>query len=215
MSFQPEIKDDELFHAMVAQIERIKPRTAIEIGSANGLGSTQAFIQGIEKSGEPCELFCFELDTLRCADLATNVAGKSYVHVLNKSPLLEAMTHAEVLKFLGDHPDMNPAQYGAETVLSWLDAINRQMNFKPWDGLDSIADRIQAPCIALVDGSPFSGLQEAQWLAEHGVYLIILDDTEDIKCYDAYRFLQHAGYRAIAENPILRNGYAIFEKEAM
>ena len=89
------------------------------------------------------------------------------------------------------------------------------MNGKVCNGLENIKHKIKAPSVALVDGSPFSGRYETDWLIKEGVDVIMLDDIEDIKCRDAYLFLLNpdSGYVLVKENKYLRNGYAIFEKK--
>ena len=52
---KPEIYNDELFYKILELVQKYKPKTILEIGSAEGTGSTQALIKGINHT---CILFC-------------------------------------------------------------------------------------------------------------------------------------------------------------
>lgn len=214
MSFRPEIKDDEFFYAIIDEIVAMRPKTLVEIGSANGLGSTQAFLEGMRRIDNGGQLFCFELDSERYRELVVNTGDNPYVSCLQASPLPDTMTGGEICAFLEAHPEMLVAKYGEDEVLGWKEHTDREMRRLPTNGLRMIDKLFERPCIALVDGSPFSGLQETRALANYGFDVIMLDDTSDIKCHDAYRFLAAHGYEVFKENPNLRNGYAIFRRKA-
>ena len=113
MSFEPEIVGDEFYDKIVEHVVRIKPYIIVEIGSANGLGSTQAFIEGIRKAGieNSCELLCVELLKDRFDELVENtkdaVPGIIYHNgstcgvdgYMSDETLAEMMTLEDVLKF--------------------------------------------------------------------------------------------------------------------
>ena len=75
MSFQPEItKGDPLYELIVQLVVEYKPKSILEIGSGNGLGSTQAFIEGVEvsKTTDTCKIFCIEAHPERFIELKKN-----------------------------------------------------------------------------------------------------------------------------------------------
>lgn len=213
MTFKPEIKNDAFYTDIVETTWRIRPGTIVEIGSANGLGSTQAFLEGMK--GLTCSMFCFEIDDERYAELVQNVAQYKNVLPIKRAPVARRMQELEIRDFLKEHENMNPAQYGIDTVLEWAREIDNKLTqpLAASDGLSRIDTLIRHPAIALVDGSPFSGYFETVWLAEELFDVIMLDDVLDIKCWDAYQYLKDIGYTLIKENMKLRNGYAIFERK--
>ena len=210
MSFNPEIKDDELYFSIIDQVVKVRPVNIIEIGSANGLGSTQAFIEGRKRANieEDCKIYCYEIDKERYGELCENLRLVDNVMCFNGSFTDERMADAEVVEFLTKHSGMNPSQYGVEAVMSWKYDIDKKME----ENSETFVPLLKHPTLALVDGSPFSGLQETKILAGRGTDVIILDDIVDIKNFDSFGYLKANGYELIGENTRLRNGYAIFRK---
>lgn len=213
MTFTPEITNDAFAIKLTGLVTKYKPKTIIEIGSANGLGSTQALLRGVDY---PCAMYCYEVKKDRFTELVGNVKDKPFVQCRNKSFLPEdaIMSEWQVGDFLEKHPNMNPAQYGGPMVLGWLaECISdlREVGAQPLT-----SDEIQRPAMALIDGSPFTGLAETLWCIENDIDIIALDDVVDIKCFDADELLKKsAGYIEVARDSKLRNGFAIYARKDM
>ena len=81
MSFTPEIvKGDPLYDLIVRLVKKHLPEKIIEIGSADGRGSTQAFIEGLGESVENVEMICIEAHPGRYKELCENVKDYSFIN---------------------------------------------------------------------------------------------------------------------------------------
>jgi len=216
MKFCPEILNDELYHTIIDLVKLFKPSTILEIGSANGLGSTQAFIRGMEEMGKPfgaCTLICTEIDKDRADELRENVGGLD-VHVLvmqgSTVEKKDYMKEKDVVKLLDKNPELKTNQYSKDLILSWLEDNLRSVE---WDRstLDIILKKNTIDLV-LIDGSAFTGY--AEFKKVDGAKVIVLDDTQDVKCWEAYQeLLKRDDYELYKENKELRNGFAIFIKK--
>ena len=66
--------------------------------------------------------------------------------------------------------------------------------------------------LCLIDGSEFTGKAELKYLL--GTKYILLDDTESLKCREAFEILNaNIDYELIAYQPKCRNGFAAFKKK--
>jgi hypothetical protein len=208
----PEIHDDEFYYNIVDLMHLVRPKSVIEIGSGSGLGSTQAFIEGM-KGNPDCLMVCMEIDMDRFVDLVKITCGVDGVICLREKFVDESMSEEEIRRFLEEHPTMNPAQHGVDTVLGWKAGQDDMLSkVKPCTLIGPESRFIDSPLVALIDGSPFSGLAEAKKLVKLGADYILLDDVNDIKCHDACGYLESVGYRCTKRNDTLRNGYAIYKK---
>lgn len=65
--------------------------------------------------------------------------------------------------------------------------------------------------MVLIDGSEFTGQAELSLVM--GAKIIALDDINAFKNFQSYQLLiNHPGYKIIAREVGLRNGFAIFER---
>jgi len=226
MTFQPEIYNDELFYAIQDCIKQYRPHFIVEIGSANGLGSTQAILSSMPLDSS---FFGLESDPERYKELVENCKKHDRnIHLYNASsvPVEEFMTNKEILEFLVAHPEMNLSTYPVDTILGWREENIESLvkNKTQQNGIDRIINHIDlengedwrddndiVTCV-LIDGSAFTGEKEMKKLTGSSIY--ILDDTQDIKNYDNYIILcLDLDYRIWKENKKYRNGYAIFVKK--
>ena len=216
--FRPEIKDDELFYKIIDLVKDKKPRTILEIGSATGLGSTQAFIKGIEESGIESVLCCIESVESRFNTLVSNTSKYPFIHCIRASsvPVSQLMTEQQIEKFWNEHPKLGIRRYSLKMIKGWMAEDIKEVSDAPQNGIE-LANKFMVcdcPNMVLIDGSAFSGY--AELVAVMGSDTIILDDTMDIKNWESFHKLSNGntlyGYRLIAENRKYRNGYAIFER---
>ena len=222
MTFQPEIvSGDPLFELIKRLVVEFKPKSILEIGSANGLGSTQAFITGITeaKIGKKCKLFCIEPNPERFADLEENVAGLKFVNCINafSVPVGKAMTDEDIDDFMAINRGYNVHRlYSAETVKDWLHAELDMVERGPisQDGISQAMSKNKGAFdMVLIDGSAFTAT--AELIELHGSPIVIMDDTLDIKCHEAMTLLSgDDAYCLIEEGREYRNGYAAFKRAA-
>jgi hypothetical protein len=219
-SFQPEIINDDFYYAIKDTVEKYKPKTILEIGSANGLGSTRAFA---ESMSDDTWLFCLETNKDRYDELILNVCDyKKKITCLNASsvPLWREMTNEQIEKFIDEHPKFDCSHYGKDVVKGWK--VGEDKNVTDFNlvqnGIEVIKktnDIVAFDCV-LMDGGPFSGEAEYEQVKDSGI--IMLDDINDIKNYEVCKKLMemcmgdNPTHRLLKNNFILRNGYAIFQK---
>ncbi len=212
---QPEIYNDELFYKIIDLVKKSKPKTVLEIGSGEGLGSTAAFIRGIELAANPCNFYCIELDPDRFKVLVENTKQYDFVKCYNVSSVRQSQFIDEnyVAEMYNNNKPLKTRQYSLELVWKWLEDNQKQLPEYDENGIQKIMaeNNIDFFDMVLIDGSPFTGL--AELLDVYGAKTIILDDTIDIKNWDGYNKLKDDDmYELVVENKNLRNGYAIFEK---
>jgi len=214
VDFRPEILDDKLFYKIIDLIKTEKPRSIIEIGSATGLGSTQAFIRGIRESGANSTLCCIESVLPRYNALVANTSKYGFVRQIRASsvPSTSLMTEQQIDEFWHQNPNLNIRQYSLEMIKSWRTEDIQEAADIPHNGI-KIAKEIlgcDVPEMALIDGSAFSGY--AELIELWGTKIIILDDVMDIKNLSSYKKLSmDESYVMIEEDRSYRNGYAVFK----
>lgn len=217
----PEIKNDELYDQIAHIVYEINATTVIEIGSSNGLGSTQAIVSGIKAAGleDIAKVFCIEASKIRCAELAKNHKKNSFIIPYNYCSvgLKDYLSEAEVKHFY-NNIKTNLNNYPLEEILR----LRREeieyikANKIPFYGIDSIMvhNDIEKFDLAILDGSAFTGKADCMrliWLADW----IILDDVSGIKNYITDNILDgdNLSYELICRNLNLRNGYSIFKRK--
>lgn len=219
MGFEPEIvKGDPLYETIVKLVKEKSPRIILEIGSASGLGSTQAFIEGVENRND-CKMFCIEADPERYKELVKNCSGYGWIKCINASsvPVSFYMTRDEIDSFMKTRGyRYNIIRFhNLKTVHSWRDNEIKTIegNNVCQAGISDVYSELGLIDIdmVLIDGSPFTAMAELDRAL--GAKVIILDDTLDIKCSDCVRrLLFRDDYVARENDSTYRNGYAVFEK---
>lgn len=212
----PEIIGDD-FHALIELLARTETvKHVLEIGSSAGGGSTSAFVAGLAANPNAPALYCMEISKPRFAALQTTYADKPFVHCFNTSSVAidEFPSEADVSTFYAATPTtLN--KYPLDQVLGWLrqDIAYVEASGAAGNGIESIkrAARIDHFDMVLIDGSEFTGAAELDHVI--GANIILLDDTNAYKCYEArQRLLADTRYELIADNQQRRNGYSIFRR---
>lgn len=219
MNFQPEIvSGDPLFTLIARLVVEYKPKSILEIGSANGLGSTQAFIAGIMTAGidKKCKLYCLEANPERYAALVKNVEGLKFTKTINACsvPLDRMMTEEDIEAFMtrGYRYNINRF-YNIETVKGWRanEIAMIESAGIPQNGIEMARTRNKGPFdMVLIDGSAFTGDADTEMVIDSKI--VIMDDTMDIKCNQAAAALVNVGFDMIAEDVEHRNGFAAFKR---
>ena len=223
MSFTPEIiNGDPLYQLIVDLVEKHRPKTILEIGSANGMGSTQAFIEGIAKAqiSDDCKMVCLEANKDRFSELLENTKNYPFIECINASsvPVGDYLTEEDIDEFMGGHGyEFNIKRYSSETVKGWRrdEICSIVENNVSQSGLIvaslKLGDSRTGWDMVLIDGSAFTG--DAEYDIVHGSGVIIMDDVMDIKCWKpTCKTMADSTYRQIILNKEYRNGYAAFRR---
>jgi hypothetical protein len=215
----PEITEGQSFFQIIKSLASDTSHcTMLEIGSSNGLGSTQAFLQGIASRSDQdrVRLCCLELAPGSFQELVTNMQGHAFVTCYQESstavadlPVWEdvAFFYATRQTCLNDYP--------LETVRGWYDMC---LNYARASGHDAngiarikAEQKIRNFDLVLIDGSEFTGEQDLYSVI--GARTIILDDCMTYKCYTAYQVLAaHPSYRLVIANMAERHGFVVFKR---
>lgn len=223
MSFQPEIvKGDPLYEAIVRVVKESEPAHVLEIGSANGLGSTQAFIEGalaLIAEGKPAPtIYCLEAAPDRYDELAKNMKEYQFIRCFNGCSvrIADYMTDEEIDRFYDAHGyAVNTIRdFGRATVKLWrkdeLEMISDNNVPTDWIYVIERCHDIHDFDIVLIDGSAFTGT--AEYKQVRGAKWIIMDDVNDIKCLHAHTEAIGDGYEIDAEDLSYRNGYTVLRR---
>jgi hypothetical protein len=204
-------KDDALGVAIREAMNEYRPRTVLEIGSSDGTGSTQVFLEQLLLLGG--ELFCIEMERDRYQDLCINTAPYKFVHPYHASSVDagKVMSLEELNTFRSEHPDFTIWDVMGDVELyKWHSNTIRQSNeIAISSGIEYIKrqHKIKTFDMVLIDGGPFTAKAELD--AVYGADVIFLDDVIDLKCYDVMvRLSMDERYKEIYYNENYRNGFA-------
>jgi len=220
--FIPEITSGTmLYHQIISMVKLLKPKTILEIGSANGLGSTTAFTKGVYELyslGNNCfpQMVCLEIFEDRYKELRKNTEPYRWITPIQASSIKvgEGYSDVDIDSFIRAHPDMTISKLYADMVHDWRKkelCYILENNIRQ-DGIGQAKEQLGDIDMVFIDGSPFTG--EAELEKVYGAGCIILDDIIDIKNYKNYKRLSsdtRYHLRGIDEHE--RNGWAIFSKE--
>jgi len=215
----PEVKGDEFYLTLNQLASNPTIRNILEIGSSSGEGSTQALVDGIisRKKFDDVSLFCMELSRPRFFKLTETYANNFFVKTYNLSSvaICDFPSRNEV-EFFYKTTKTNLNNFSLETVYDWIEQDIKYIkdNSLDFEGISFIkaANKMDLFDFVLIDGSEFTGERELAKIL--GAKIIALDDVNTFKCFSSYNILSsHFGYKLIAQNLQLRNGYAVFERK--
>jgi hypothetical protein len=209
--FTPEIVNDELAQLITQLAAEREVRTVLEVGSGDGMGSTQALLAGLRNKLD-WKMACLETRGERFAQLFRNVPKTVSCLQASSVPVTKWMRVEQVRKFNSDHLTMLN-KYPIAEILKWREGEVEAAKDLPQEGIATIKREfgVEAFDLVVLDGCPFCG--EADLDAVYGSRIIVLDDTNDIKNYTAFdRLAMDRTYQFEAGNVDLRNGYAVFRK---
>jgi hypothetical protein len=212
-----EIRDDEFYYLLQFIAEQPEVRTVLEIGASSGEGSTEAFVTAMR--AQPLgskQLYTMEVSKVRYAALKQRYAADPFVHSYNLSSVaVEDFPSIEKVTAFWQSRFQQQGGLPLDVLLGW-----RQQDIDyildsgvPTDGIRTIQREtgIAVFDAVLIDGSEFTGHAELDRV--YGATYLCLDDSNVFKNFDNYRRLaDDPKYVLVAENPTLRNGYAVFKK---
>jgi hypothetical protein len=214
---------DPLWNTICALVKKNRPKTILEIGSANGKGSTQAFITGIDqaKLRDECRMFCVEANPDHFVQLTETVSQLPFVECINASsiPIGQYMSELQIEEFMGDHQHgyaFNIIRYhNIDTVKKWRnDEIEMILAYAiEQNGIATALEQTGGKGfdMVLIDGSAFTADVEFEMVC--GANVIVMDDTHDIKCFNAMTKAFRTGkYTLLGGDSLWRNGFAALGK---
>lgn len=208
----PEItKNDEFGKAIIDCIVKYNLANNLEIGSWDGTGSTQCFIEGMLKLNQPICLNCIEIKESRYKDLCLNTQPYNWIHCHNTTSINVAKlpTFEEVWNSNFNGIKYHPSST-KDIVKEWYDDDRNLMTGFNESFLEGNKDFFDG---VLIDGGEFTGFQEFKLLRDR-TRVFFLDDT-----YNAYKTKQASyelsidpEWRLESFSNTIRNGYAIYVK---
>lgn len=204
-------RNDEFGKAIIDCIIKYNLVNNLEIGSWDGSGSTQCFIEGMLQLNQPKCLHCIEIKESRYKDLCIATEQYNWIHCHNvtsveiaKLPAFDKIWESE-FNGIKKH-----AAYTMDIVKQWYDEDkDLMMNFNK-GFLESNNDCFDG---VLIDGGEFTGFEEFKLLKDRA-RVIFLDDT-----YRAFKTKEASYVLSISPEWRLenfsndvRNGYAIYVK---
>jgi hypothetical protein len=206
------------FAAAIYEICRREPCAhVLEIGSANGDGSTEAFVAGLSENPRHPQLYCLEVSEARLLALRQRYRPCNFLRALHVSSVaLDKFPNAEQVTHFYNTTRTHLNLYPLERVLGWLERDRQYLIDHPAINLDGIEllkrePGVEAFDVVLIDGSEFAG--EADLNAAYGAGVVMLDDINAHKNWrNFHRLKNDAAYQVFDCDWNLRNGYAIFKK---
>jgi len=205
-----EITRNDIFGAIIIQaVKEFKLAKCLEIGSWDGLGSTQCFIEGMKDLPDR-HLDCIEINRDRFKELIYNTYQyKGWVDCYNKSSIsYDDMLHKDFNE-IWSSPYNKFENTKKETANGWFkgELITILSN----DGVITPGMKYDG---VLIDGAEFTGYSEFKLLKDN-VNVFFLDDYfRAFKTNQVVEELSNdSDWEAVAINPNLRNGFAIFKRK--
>ena len=210
----PEITLNDDFGRAIAQtVLNYGFRSAIEIGSWGGSGSTAILASTLGKHVSP-RLVAMESDRMRFERLAERYRRESWVYCYHGSSISQRSLTPQCFADVWQSP-YNGLRYPEEAVAGWWQKFVGYMAGKP-GGVPGYIEETPGERfdVALIDGSEFTGWDEFRLLRDR-VSCFMLDDAfHAYKCTQARaELLSDPAWHLVWASSYVRNGAAIFVKK--
>ena len=199
--------DDPFGKAILRVMQQGGFSSVLEVGSFDGQGSTQVFIESLREAKAP-RLVCIEANPERHRELERRTAAYPWATAVCQSSIsLASLTPQDFDRDVWLSP-YNGLQYPRGTVAGWWDETRRTLAAAGQGYLESTNDTFD---VALIDGDEFTGYDDYR-LVKDRVRCLMLDDA-----FNAYKC--HRANRELAADPAwfpvwcdstVRNGAAIW-----
>lgn len=201
--------DDRFGRAITLTIEAAGITSVLEIGSFDGLGSTQVFINALRGLDSP-RLVCLEANPSRHQELLLRTLEYPWVRAVCQSSIsLASLTPQDFDRDVWLSP-YNGLRYPRDTVAGWWEQSQRYLACVREGYLEATTETFDA---VLIDGDEFTGYDEFRLIKDR-VRCIMLDDAFGAyKCHRANRELaaDPAWYPVWCDSSV-RNGAAIWHR---
>lgn len=185
-------------------------RKNLEIGSWDGDGSTRCFVEAMRTLTGPKKLECIEIIPEKYKILCDRFPD-DFIQCINQSSIsYDDLVYKEFDQIWYSPFNKTRKQYTYDMVKSWFD---RDIETIKQSSSYITSDTTEYDSV-LIDGGEFTGYSEYLLLKDK-VKIFFLDDVHQaFKCYRIYDELNKSvDWELLAENPNIRNGYAIFKKK--
>jgi hypothetical protein len=203
---------DPFGKAIISVIKEHNFRHNLEIGSWDGLGSTQCLIKGMRLLQKPKSLYCLESVDDRYKLLVNNVKCHAFVKPVNMGSI--ALSDWLVRDFDADiwNSPYNKIKrsFPKDEVYSWYQHnVNTVTNEKK-GFLRECKDNFDA---VLIDGGVFTGYSEFVLLKDRTKCFFLDDVHKSFKCNQIYHeLISDKNWVLLHDFPDVRNGACIFIK---
>lgn len=197
-------------------VKKYNLKNNLEIGSWDGEGSTNCFVQGMLELSNPELLACVEIDKQKINSLANKYTNIQFVKPILASSIGYQDLIYKDFEEIWNSPFFKGCKstYPKTLVKSWFDEGIELLKKVKHSALDYYKDKFWDSI--LIDGNEFTGYSE-YLLIKNKCKVLFLDDVHKaFKCYQVYDELkQNSSWKLIKEDSNVRNGYAIFIKEEL
>lgn len=201
---------DEFGQTIINVVRENNLQTILEIGSWDGTGSTQCFIEALKDVEDP-KLFCIELRKDRFEQLKTNTQQYPWVTCINASTISKNTLIHNNFDEIWNSPFNKIKGSNKETVKTWYDDDMKYITDKDDGFLDKDSNFYDG---VLIDGGEFSGYSEYKLVKDRTNVLFLDDYYNAFKTNQVAReLLKDPEWGVIAGNKHWRNGYAVFRRK--
>jgi hypothetical protein len=183
----------------------------LEIGSHDGTGSTQCFIEALKNNSNP-KLICIEANPDKFQILKTNTQQYSWIECFNMSTISKKSFVYKNFDELWELP-FNKIKFTTEKEIAktWYEEDTKYF-FKQEQGfLEKNNDLFDG---VLIDGSEFFGYSEYLLLKNRTNVFFLDDYFNAFKTHQVARELsQDPDWTVVAGDRYTRNGFAIFTRK--
>ena len=201
---------DEFGETIIDIVRKNNLQTILEIGSWDGTGSTQCFIEALKTAKSP-RLVCIELRKERFEDLKNNTKQYPWVECVNISTISKHTFIHSNFDEIWNSSYNKIENKDKRVVHSWYeDDMNEVFKFETGflDNDTSFYDGV------LIDGGEFFGYSEYKLVKDRTNVLFLDDYYNAFKTNQVAReLLEDSDWEVIAGNKHWRNGYAVFRRK--
>jgi hypothetical protein len=204
---------DRFGSSIINVLKRFKIKSALEIGSWDGSGSTSCFVEGMEGFDNK-SLTCLEIDSQRFLQLQKNMEKYPWVKCVNESSIsYNSMIYKEFDKVWDSPYNGLPRQWNPkEVVQGWFDRdienlkkINTGFLEKDFSFYESV----------LIDGGEFVGYSEFKLLKDRTNFFFLDDAFSAFKTREAANeLISSVEWDCLDYHENTRNGFIIFKRRS-
>lgn len=186
----------------------------LEIGSGDGTGSTQCFIDGM--NGRECMLQCLEIDPARYEQLCANPKMHYWVSPYRMSSIPDSKLIPRSFDEIWDSPHNNHRfgrqEYSREVVKKWYDEC-LTLPKSDSEGFLTSSLCLKAYDAVLIDGNEFTGYSEFVLLKDKTKCFFLDDVFHAYKCAQIYNeLIDDPKWELLHQDREVRNGFAVFAR---
>jgi hypothetical protein len=208
--------NEEFGHEIYQTVIKYNLKNNLEIGSWDGEGSTECFVEAMKNLTGDKFLGCVEIDKDKILKLDQKYKNINFVNPIYASSISYKELLYKDFEDVWNSPynKIRKDIYSKELVKNWFDKdINILKNVKK-SVLSDLFTKKKWDSV-LIDGGEFTGYSEYQLLKEKTKIFFLDDVHHAFKCYQIYEELKtdFENWELLKENENIRNGYAIFKRK--